>query len=36
MYRAAAPPVFIPTGQAVGDHNVKGAQVPYPGVPFVT
>ncbi|CAG9534212.1 unnamed protein product [Cercopithifilaria johnstoni] len=31
MYRAAAPPVFMPAGQPVGDHSVKGAQVPYPG-----
>ncbi|VDK78260.1 unnamed protein product [Litomosoides sigmodontis] len=31
MYRAAAPPVFMPAGQPIGDHNVKGAQVLYPG-----
>lgn len=35
MYRAAAPPVFMPAGQSVGNHSVRGAQMLYPGVPFI-
>lgn len=36
MYRTAAPPAFMPTGQPVGDHDVKVAQMSYPGVSFIT
>uniref|UniRef100_A0A8R1XUL5 Sec23/Sec24 trunk domain-containing protein n=1 Tax=Onchocerca volvulus TaxID=6282 RepID=A0A8R1XUL5_ONCVO len=32
MYHTTAPPPFVPAGQLVGDHNVKGAQMAYPDV----